>query len=347
MAQRFTLAKAKAFLEQYEVRRPLLKTAAAELHRYLSHVLSDANIAAHMVSVRVKEIDSVRGKLLRKGYADPDMQLTDVIGARIILYHGSEVDRVAKLLRTHLKVRERDSADKRLALGLREFGYRSYHLIGEIPRNLRSRRNLDAISAQPFEIQVRSILEHVWAEIEHSVAYKSGADLPSALKRRFASLAAVLEMLEHEFSGVAAETEDLIEFASQAISAKPLVRRTLDVPVLLATLEVSFPAGLSFRNASSAGSAFPPGIEQRFLLAFQRLGVGSTSSLVPLLRSAAFGVASRRYASYVGVARSELSHLAVLAIALGVKSRDLLTVFFPEFSADTALGFALTSKRSG
>ncbi|RZL61199.1 MAG: hypothetical protein EOP81_17870 [Variovorax sp.] len=341
MPQGLTPAKARAFLQGYDASRPQLQEAASQLQAYLTSVVSDGNIAPHMVSVRVKETDSVRGKLLRKDYSDPASELTDMIGARIILYHAAEVDHVASLLRPRLKIRERDSADKRLALGLREFGYRSYHLIGQIPRRLQTRQDLKTVGNLVFEIQVRSILEHVWAEIEHSVVYKSGADLPSELKRRFASLAAVLEMLEHEFSGVAEATEKLIDQAKDRLTTRPLVRQMLDAPTLLAMLEIEFPHALSFRAATRSSSAFPPAIEQRFLLALQRIRIRDSTAFLALIRTREFVASAKRYASSSGISVLEVSHLAVLAIALGLKSPDVLRVYFPEFEADGAMTSAL------
>jgi putative GTP pyrophosphokinase len=343
MSERLSFAETRAFLVEYEKSRPLLAVAAVELKQYLARVLSDANIAPHMISVRVKDVDSVRGKLLRKDYQNPRRQLTDVIGARIILYRGEDVDRVAELLRGGLKVRERDSADKRLSLGLREFGYRSYHLIGGVNPAVHATRGLLALRTKMFEIQVRSILEHVWAEIEHSVAYKSGAELPSELKRRFASLAAVLEMLEHEFSTISKETSALVDVACSRIRSGKGLR--LDVPTLLAWLEVNYSDGLSFRRAARSQNPFPPGIEQRFVLVLQRIRCVTTQSLGSLMRGATFVRVARRYAGEIGESPVTLSHLARLALAVGVRSREAFATFFPEFIADVAMSSALGSIR--
>lgn len=341
MSDRLSLAATRDFLSGYEQERPALLEAASQLSRYLNRILSDANISPHMVSVRVKDVDSVRGKLLRKDYDNPGKQLTDAIGARIILYRGEDVDRVAEVLRRSLKVRERDSVDKRLSLGLREFGYRSYHLIGQVQPELRSKLELRLLAARTFEIQVRSILEHVWAEIEHSVAYKSGAELPPELKRRFASLAAVLEMLEHEFASISEETSALVDLARERLVGEPRRGVQLDVPSLLAWLEIEYPNGTSFREAAKSPNPFPPGIEQRLVLVLRRMRCSTTSSLASLVRDPSVGQAAKRYASYVGESPATLSHLARLAIAIGTRSRESFITFFPELNADVAMSSAL------
>jgi ppGpp synthetase/RelA/SpoT-type nucleotidyltranferase len=43
------------------------------------------------------------------------------------------------------------------------------------------------------EVQVRTMLEHVWATTLHDRLYKAGIQVPAALKREAASLAATVE----------------------------------------------------------------------------------------------------------------------------------------------------------
>ena len=59
-------------------------------------------------------------------------------------------------------------------------------------------------SPQPvkLEIQIRSILQHAWAEIEHDLCYKNSTPLPRKIKRRMYRLAGVLELADKEFSAV-------------------------------------------------------------------------------------------------------------------------------------------------
>jgi hypothetical protein len=49
------------------------------------------------------------------------------------------------------------------------------------------------------EVQIRSLLQHVWAETEHDLGYKSSRSVPRLIRRRFARLAGMLEMADAEF----------------------------------------------------------------------------------------------------------------------------------------------------
>jgi hypothetical protein len=52
------------------------------------------------------------------------------------------------------------------------------------------------------EIQIRSLLQHVWAEVEHDLGYKSTRSVPSAIRRRFSRLAGLLELADVEFAAI-------------------------------------------------------------------------------------------------------------------------------------------------
>lgn len=339
------LRAARDFLDWYAGSLSGLEEGARQLEDYLHRLLISENLQLHVVTGRAKSPESVRAKLLRKQYANPRASLTDRIGARVIVYRASEVDRVAELLRHAIHIRERDSTDKRRSLGLREFGYRSYHLVGSLPPRMTARPELRALRGQVFEIQIRSLLEHAWAEIEHNLVYKSGAEFPVDLKRRFAAIAGVLELLEHEFNLLRQEALHLTEVALASVASSATRRQVLDVPRMLALLEFRWPHGPSFRQAEATGQPFPPGIGYRFLLALSIAGIRDVGALNRVLTSPSLRTLRDRYATAQGISSEEVSHLATLALIIGYRAPGLLEVYFPEFTSDLSLVAAL--KRGG
>ncbi len=61
------------------------------------------------------------------------------------------------------------------------------------------------LSDQKCEVQIRSILQHAWAEIEHDLGYKSPTAVPRVIRRRFSRLAGLLEIADEEFVKVREE----------------------------------------------------------------------------------------------------------------------------------------------
>ncbi len=59
-------------------------------------------------------------------------------------------------------------------------------------------RSADSIT----EIQVRTVLQHAWAEIEHDIQYKSASVIPAEIRRRFMSLAGMLEIADRESQAI-------------------------------------------------------------------------------------------------------------------------------------------------
>jgi trimethylamine:corrinoid methyltransferase-like protein len=55
------------------------------------------------------------------------------------------------------------------------------------------------------EVHVRTVLQHAWAAISHSLQYKKEDDVPAALRRRLNRLAALLELADQEFTTLSAE----------------------------------------------------------------------------------------------------------------------------------------------
>lgn len=68
-----------------------------------------------------------------------------------------------------------------------------------------------------FEIQVRTILQHAWAEMEHDIEYKSAAVIPASIRRKFIALAGLLEIADREFQALQEEDERLRQQARKSV----------------------------------------------------------------------------------------------------------------------------------
>lgn len=186
---------AAELLNAYDDLAPQLEALGIQLRAWLAE--KTARLGVQGVDMRVKRRESLARKLARpdKVYERLDA-VKDVLGFRVITLFEDQVDEVAALIQRELDVDWAHSVDKRALQEPSQFGYRSLHYV------CRSPSMGDATSpvrGWPVEIQIRSVLQHAWAEVEHDLGYKSEAQVPVPVRRRFARLAGLLELADAEF----------------------------------------------------------------------------------------------------------------------------------------------------
>ena len=166
----------------------------------------------------------------------------------MIPYYEQDVDPIAEVLREALLIDDQRSPDKRVELNLREFGYRSVHLLARIELTGLEAPAVQMLGSEWFEIQIRSILEHAWAEIEHELVYKAGIGHGEDFRRQFSRLAGTLEVSDRSFRGFARGTPPVSSKRSRsAYGGGQDADEPLDVARLLGLLENERPAGHGFR----------------------------------------------------------------------------------------------------
>ncbi len=188
-----------------------------------------------------------------------------------------------------------------------------------------------------FEIQIRSILEHAWAEIEHQIVYKSGVAYPKAVLRRFAALAGSLELLDNEFLALREQRSDLIESYRLRYQRNEDHQKPFDAARLLGFLEASRAEGRSWRQAAAAGAQFAEGLDVSCVDALKAVRLGTPASLRVLFRSSPFRYAVRSFAASQGIAPAEMSHLAIVVLAVAIANARMVQRHFPEVVYDPAI----------
>lgn len=193
----------RELLATFEARRGLYDDYCRTLGGLIESVLAPRGIQTHTVSFRAKSLDSLAEKVTRpdKSYSRLE-EITDLAGVRITTYFAEDVDRVAEALRAEFLIDAEASVDKRQYVDPDRFGYRSLHYVVSLGPNRERLSEYSRFNALKCEIQVRSILQHAWAEIEHDLGYKSAAGVPAELRRRFARIASLLELADDEFGSI-------------------------------------------------------------------------------------------------------------------------------------------------
>ena len=171
---------------------------------YLSSILSSKGIVPHSITSREKAPEKLREKIAGEGevYDGQLNSITDLAAVRIIAYFPSDVDKIVPLIKKEFKIDPAHSMDKRLSSDPAIFGYASVHLVVEFRPEMVKLPDYALFNKMKCEIQVRTILQHAWAEIEHDIVYKSPGDIPFRVRRRFAALAGLLEIADREFESL-------------------------------------------------------------------------------------------------------------------------------------------------
>ncbi|MGL5355844.1 MAG: GTP pyrophosphokinase [Cetobacterium sp.] len=177
------------------------------MERFLKQSFEKEKIIYHSISSRAKTKESFQKKIERKGYTSIDLA-TDLCGLRVITFLESETKIVEHFLRQTFSIDESNSEDKSNNLGEDKVGYKSIHLVATLPENLLELPEFERFKDLKFEIQVRTILQHAWAEVEHDKNYKFSGQLPPDIKRRFKLLAGFLEIADREFESISKEISE-------------------------------------------------------------------------------------------------------------------------------------------
>lgn len=122
------------------------------------------------IKTRIKSADSIINKLykdnIKFSLENVEKYINDIVGVRIICALESDVFDLIEIIRKSkiLKVIN----EKDFITNPKNTGYRSYHMIVEIPVEL-----INEIVNVKAEIQIRTLAMDLWASLEHKLKYKS------------------------------------------------------------------------------------------------------------------------------------------------------------------------------
>lgn len=171
-------------LKEIGTKLEILNDEFQHIHQY--------NPIEHIKS-RIKSSESIVRKLKKKGYEvtlkNMAKYVNDIAGIRIICSFTSDIYRIANMLRKQndikvLSVKDYIECPK-------ESGYKSYHMLVEIPIYLS-----DSVVDTKVEIQIRTIAMDFWASLEHKMNYKFESDAPEEIRKELFECAMMVEQLD-------------------------------------------------------------------------------------------------------------------------------------------------------
>ena len=216
-------------MDEYYENKPVYEKMRDVVIDKVKSLIEDSGMIVAICEARVKEENSLIGKLELKGAKYKRLSdITDILGVRIVTFYTDHVDKISSLVESAFNVDWNESVDKRKNLANDQFGYMSLHYICRIPESLYCDPDHPEINELRFEVQMRTTLQHEWATAFHDTGYKSDIEIPKVYIRALNRLAGLLEIADDEFSRIMNELSDYRRKVSALISEGQLENLSLD-----------------------------------------------------------------------------------------------------------------------
>jgi putative GTP pyrophosphokinase len=195
--------------EQYEQRMEALVLITRELRASIEQAM-DVLSSPPTIKTRLKDFDSFFEKYIRILSSGPGNderpRITDLIGIRIVCPFLEDIDIVGSILNKLFKVVEVEKKGSNHSF--KEFGYESTHILAAIPDQFIERYG--DCGCDVAEIQIRTILQDAWAEVEHELVYKAEfTPFDEPMKRKLAAINANLSLADIIFQEIRTYQRDL------------------------------------------------------------------------------------------------------------------------------------------
>ena len=264
----------EAILQEYRKELPVFRKMQETIPAQIRAVFEEAGIVVASIEHRIKEERSLAGKLELKGAKYQSLSdITDIFGIRIITFYTDDVDKVASVVDRLFDVDWENSVDKRKLHEIDSFGYLSLHYICRVP---------DIPYA--FEVQMRTILQHAWANMNHDIGYKTGVEVPKEYLRNMNRLAGMLELVDEQFSSIRRDINDYRRQVQSLVASGRLEEVSLDADSFRSFLNVG-PFDVLNRKIASVNQAEIQEVTlMPFLQVFKALGFKTLGDLAQLIR---------------------------------------------------------------
>lgn len=193
-----------SFLETLKQQTPSLERWGCYVSEKLIDTLKKSGHPDFFIKIpakpRVKTVESAFGKLIRKNYSDPLRQMTDLVGVRFVVLLSGDIDIVSHLIESETgwsAVVSRDFIEERKT-NVKVFDYQSKHY--EIRPCAELMRRLGMDHEFCCEVQVRTLLQHAYAEMVHDNIYKPTGEVSPIAERHVARSMALIETTDEIFS---------------------------------------------------------------------------------------------------------------------------------------------------
>lgn len=191
-------------VNRYRAMLPNLENYRLALEGLITTLLASEEVKVQKIESRCKSVDGFEEKVKRKDYSQPFEQMTDMTALRVIVFFSDDVDAAISVMTREFEIDKFNTVDKRLIEEPDRFGYRSYHAVVSLDARRTQLSEWKPYVGLKAEVQIRTVLEHAWATIDHDLFYKGKPSVksPEGVRRRFVSLMAQLEGIDEAFTNL-------------------------------------------------------------------------------------------------------------------------------------------------
>ncbi|MDR2942524.1 MAG: tetratricopeptide repeat protein [Treponema sp.] len=193
-----SLPAQEAMRKEYEKYEDIRRNIVTEIKEYVGNLLKALN-SNPVVSGRIKNFTSYYGKYLRflKNNINNPV-ITDLLGIRIICPFIEDLSVTEEIIKKNFRILE---TERKGHYNFKEFGYESTHLLVKIPENIITQYGNPGTDI--LEIQIRTILQDAWAEVEHEIVYKAEfSPFDEPMRRKLAAVNASLSLADIIFQEI-------------------------------------------------------------------------------------------------------------------------------------------------
>ncbi|MBR5577569.1 MAG: GTP pyrophosphokinase family protein [Lachnospiraceae bacterium] len=184
-------------LKQISTKLEILNDEFQHVHSY--------NPIEHIKS-RIKSSESIVKKLKKYGYESTIENMVeyvnDIAGIRVICSFTSDIYKIAAMIRNQNDIKVITIKD--YIKNPKPSGYKSYHMLVEVPIYLS-----DRLVHAKAEIQIRTVAMDFWATLEHKINYKFEGNVPQDIKDELVESSRMISDLDAKMLRLNQQLQDI------------------------------------------------------------------------------------------------------------------------------------------
>jgi len=195
---------------KYDKIKPLLMKWGSIIDTHLLNIIEKSGFNLDKVQIKPKSRIKTDESLIKNSFyrypkisSDPLRKIEDKIATRIVVSNLNDLAKIKKVIledSTIWTVRESRSLDKNLKKP-KEFDYQALHLNLTPLDSVEEFKNKDKDELEYYtcELQVRTLLQHAFAEVAHDTVYKGPFNSENRLVRTLSTSMALMEATDEYF----------------------------------------------------------------------------------------------------------------------------------------------------